>query len=242
MSNSFRLGGSEFYRDDPSDAHYWDARVLFMQAVSEVAPWVLTNLRDQVLPVCDAAREAHAFNERHIESWPSVSSSTPIHRPYLLPLKTSITEFASDHHLDCEWACEILLRTVREWSLSISKSATTSSRPLPWAYPPASARFPFSPGEEDDWQDAKQDHKSIRRFLNGALDRGFRQSVRKLDDTHFRWLARFQVLGWSHERIAKEDKEQRGRRTVLDAIKRTAALLPLELRPTGKPGRPRTPT
>lgn len=240
MSSSFRLGGSEFYRDDPSETHYWDPRVMFMQAVSKVAPSVLTNLRDRVLPVCNSLRGEQAFSERHIESWKSVSSSTTIHRPYLRPLKKSIVEFVSDHHLDCEWACEIVLCTVREWSRPVSKGVTTSSTPLDWAYPPASARFPFSSREELDWKLAKQQHTPIRRFLNVALGRGFRRSVRKHDYTHFRWLARFQILGWSHERIATEDKQKAGRKTVAEAIARTAALLPLKLRPTGRPGRPKT--
>ena len=242
MSNSIRLGGAEFYRDNPSDAHYGHARVLFMEEISKVAPWVLTELRDQVLPVYNAARKDRGFNERHLESWESVSSSTPTHRPYLLKLKTRITQFAIDHHLDAEWACAIFLRTVREWSPSIAKIAATSSRPLPWAYPPGSARFALSRGEEHEQKVAREEHKSGKAVTKLVEQRGFKRSALKHDVTHFRQLARFQILGWSHERIASEKGQMAGRKTVSEALARTAALLPLDLRPTGKPGRPRTST
>jgi hypothetical protein len=210
-----------------------------MEAVSEVAPWILTDLRDQVLPVYNAARKDRGFNERHLESWESVLSSTPTHRPYLLKLKTRIMQFASDHHLDAEWACAIFLRTVREWSPSIAKIAATSSRPLPWAYPPGSARFALSRGEEHDQEVAREQHKSGKAFTKLAEQRGFKRSTLKHDVRHFRWLAQFQVLGLSHERIAAEDKQKPSRKTVAEALDRTAALLPLRLRPTGAPGRPK---
>jgi len=240
--DSLHLGGSEFYRDDPSDAHYWHARVLLMEAVSEVCPDLIADLGDRALSICNAVRDDRRLHEPHLASWKSVSSATPTHRAYLLPLRTAIQEFATDHHLDAEWSCEIFLRTVFQRSLMVAGGAPTSSLPPHWPYPPASARFPFSEGEKLDRQVTKRKRKAAGRFAKLAESRGFRRSRRKHDTTHFRWLARYQVLGWSFDRIAAEDEQKAARKTVSEAVHRTAALLPLDLRPTGKPGRPRTPT
>jgi hypothetical protein len=59
--------------------------------------------------------------------------------------------------------------------------------------------------------------------------------VKRTGDEHFRWLARYQVLGESFTVIARDACKER--QTVTDATKETAALVHLELRPAGRPGR-----
>lgn len=62
-------------------------------------------------------------------------------------------------------------------------------------------------------------------------------------DTHCLWLVRYQVLGWSHSEIAyaalKERQEELGDDAISKALRRTAKLLKLSLRPSSLGGRPR---
>jgi hypothetical protein len=76
--------------------------------------------------------------------------------------------------------------------------------------------------------------QELRGRFESSLGWASTRQKRKLQ--HFEWLARYQVQHWSYERIRRE-YNVRERKTVEDAVKRTAELVGLPLRPA-KGGRP----
>jgi hypothetical protein len=76
----------------------------------------------------------------------------------------------------------------------------------------------------------------LDRMEHLATTRGLVPVPQKRGVEHFEWLVRYQVQGHSYQAIARE--ACRDRKTVADAVRETAALLQLSLRPPGHPGRP----
>ena len=69
-----------------------------------------------------------------------------------------------------------------------------------------------------------------------ATARGLVPVPQKRGTEHFEWLVRYQIQGRSFQAIARD--ACRDRKTVTGAVRETAALLQLSLRPPGQPGRP----
>ena len=76
----------------------------------------------------------------------------------------------------------------------------------------------------------------LDRMESLAATRGLVPVPQKRGTEHFEWLVRYQVQGRSFQAIARD--ACRDRKTVADAVRETAALLQLSLRPPGQPGRP----
>lgn len=161
-------------------------------------------------------------------------------RPHLLPLRSALIEWADPHGLrETErdrdpWALNAAVRTLRTWAASVLVE-------LRWSFPPTSVRPPFTDAEEQVLEKERSAHRrrhEARREIALARERGFRPARRKRDTIHYLWLAEFQLLGWTYERISRTQGSLADRTTVSEAVKRTAACIGLELR-APKPGRPR---
>jgi hypothetical protein len=101
--------------------------------------------------------------------------------------------------------------------------------------------------ESEDWPEFerratdtfKQQLKAYKAGLDAKLKEiGFRRAPKLREADHFRWLALYQVRGWSPAKIANDLSEKSGRvmteNGVLRAIKRKAKLISLTLRPSNK--------
>jgi hypothetical protein len=91
---------------------------------------------------------------------------------------------------------------------------------------------------EAQWQ-ARSRH-AWRWMRKSLIAAGYQLRVGKIALYHFEWLARYQVGGESYRQIAISLRapELVSTAAVATAIKRTAALVGLELRPRNKAGRP----
>ncbi|AST57377.1 mitochondrial outer membrane protein IML2 [Thermoanaerobacterium thermosaccharolyticum] len=76
--------------------------------------------------------------------------------------------------------------------------------------------------------------KRTEEFLK---QNNFVKGKEKQEDVHFEWFVRYQIQGWSKEKIAKEYYVTR--QNVSNAIKEIADLVGLKPRPASKGGRPK---
>ena len=90
-----------------------------------------------------------------------------------------------------------------------------------------------------EWAEQEID-RQLDEAKKACQDAGLKPTPKKKNDPslHFRWLARFQVLGEGYSDIGKSEEPCVDRRSVDQAIKKTAALIGLTLRSSDPRGRP----
>lgn len=177
------------------------ARIRFLQDLQLILPEVLQSLHDNVLPdYSKAHKAANNLNIGYLKSWDLVSSLSP-YKPFLVPLATSLNNWASSFHLEPEhfkqqphssssdflkelhrvqpllrpdWVLNTALRTLAAWH----RDAPVEGK-LIWSFPGLS--FPARPMLKDlnppEYDPSKQTSKNYDAELED-----YRISVNK----HFR--------------------------------------------------------
>jgi hypothetical protein len=177
--------------------------------------------------------------------------------PAVHALDKALTEWARKFNLTDSWLLDLSLQTLYRW-----ESNASALQDLHWAdrgyeTPPViltseEARFHFSdPGwlpAHETWRqyEAKiksnfnhqlEEYKS--RTVNLAEGRGFEQQPEVRNPNHFKWLARYQVLGESPSKIADHFNVP-DENTIWRAVTKTADQIGRMLRPNKKGRRKKT--
>jgi hypothetical protein len=168
----------------------------------------------------------------------------------LLTLRTAILTWGDRWGVRDDWILDVAFLTLRE-AYNNPADRVTFAEPDFMAMAVPGEPFKFRPwiSEWETWADyeslALVALKGYRAQAEGdAADQGLLPASQKNTprraknaDLHFEWLVRYQVQGWSHERIASRynrgfDSAKRTASTVARALHSTADLIQLTLRPT----------
>lgn len=117
--------------------------------------------------------------------------------------------------------------------ISFDKPWNESSHPVAWD-PRVETWGEFENRIDELYRHYKAAYK--KRTEDFFKQVGYEVGKEKQADAHFEWFVRYQVQGWSKERIARE--YHTARQNVSSAIEEIARLVCLEPRPTVKGGRP----
>lgn len=201
------------------------ARLHFMGRVPELVPEVLDDLEE-------IAQE--------------YSEAPPVEREY------ELQRWAERWHLWERWTLRRARVTVDAWLHfdDLDRSSFVSVLPET-EEPPSIDGFEYSGRTWHPWGFNRRKfkemvHRDVEEALEEYMDRverrlvnegPYRNSARKRKQKeHFDWLIFYQVEGLSYSRVA--DRVTRSRQTVTEAIKDTAHLVNLTLRPPDRGGRP----
>jgi hypothetical protein len=171
------------------------------------------------------------------------------------PLQKAIDRWMADYNIRAPWVLQTVMRMLRFWE----RAPERMEQPI-WFTPGIreSHQVPAErvelavplPSIDDFLMEVESDIR--RRYVEGfgaelerhlkalrteATSQGIPVAQEKLQDQHYEWLVRYQVLGESADAIAQS--VQRDRKTVDEAVKRLAKYLDLPLRSKRPAGRRR---
>lgn len=170
----------------------------------------------------------------------------------LEPLRTALRRWANEHHLNIDWILFAARDTLGQWQFQGPPERLSWHYPFVIAYVGNQHKFSFQPrGWAPEAETRAEATARLRtefsqylaKYLDGVErilsdSPGWRRTPAKrgsASENHFEWLVRYQVCGWSKSTLARDHHASFD--TVDDALKRTAALIGIPLRP-GKRGRP----
>ncbi len=198
-------------------------------------------------------------------TWAQITIDVYAKQPEMSALRDRLSTWSSHWNLTDDWALDSAIRTLRSMEAKSRRRASVDIDGELVLLPPwvvAGARIvPFT-FERRGWIPQKQQwiayqaetreefEHQLKKYrddwaswleASGPWRPGLKRSPEKRtrggDDAfrHSDWLVRFQVQGWTHERIAKEydrayDDAVRKTNTVADAIRETAKLIGLTRR------------
>ena len=236
-----RLGVGELF--DPAakvPTPMADGRRFFLEAV-KVAPAVLESLKEELLPLYE-----EAVDQDRVATW----EGPPVLTGEDSELERRLVDWSRRYHLNESWILDSALLTLRFFSRGVKTKyfvvpAQFRSHP---EFPPLQFEEPawipdlhtkkqYMTRARSNFEKELQDYvQSIEAKLRAL---GWKKTPQKRlakPLQHFEWLVQYQCAGWSQGRIGEEYKA--GQKTVSEALKRTADLIGLTLRPRGKGGRP----
>ncbi len=215
----------------------WEARILFLDAVAEVEPKVLKDLRADVFPFYDS---------RKILRWPDVQGD----------LRQALGEWAESFNLAFDWVMETALLTLWSWFMVAPEfldeiagdwqhatgaywlHTSRDERRIVFRHagwdPAGEARKAF---ENRIMEDFKQFIKDYTDTLAGLVEeRGLERASVIRDVDQFELLALWQVGDYeTFGEIARDTYRTRQAATM--AIQRAARLCGIPV-PRGEPGKP----
>ena len=156
-------------------------------------------------------------------------------------LSEQVHFWASFYNLDCDWfldASRSRLQTVQGYAgVRFGESLETMARSL--EPPPLPSMAAYSPlfGDRDTYLDLMAG--LLEDYCHQIENEAHLQSTRTKLKKHFEWLVQYQCRGKRYAEIAHDYKlapksKKRVGNTVETAVKETAALIGLELRPSKK--------
>lgn len=252
---------SDFERDEVLQARYqW----LFLLRTSEIAPEVLEDLRQSVLPEWQSLlRQLAETGARQLDAdHASETRASIAGRPELSmeqeTIAQSLQSWGKRHNLSDRWIIKTALSTLQHWNRIVPVRPNQPHR-LEWKLPPVTYYSPlqaqpftfegWDPGSHP-WKDYSQrlleELKQYRIGVEKTLE-GWKKP-RKLELDHFDWLVRYQVLGLSYLKISRfhnlenDLDPESGKKRVKAGIRDKAERIDLTLRPGGKGGRPKKKT
>lgn len=246
----------------PKDTHdqdwvVWQIRNDFLSEIEKRFPTVLEDLEEKVLPIFERIVGKEAKLEDAKALLESASGE---------PLQKALREWSAQFNLDANWMRDVALETIHTW-LSYSQYPKRSFAffTIPWSeLSEEEMRFEFvHPGWDPTmvtWQEALNDeedpyHLGIRpafekhlkeyrkRMETLVVNRGYHRVRHVKKKSHIPWLVYYQLTpSASFSAVVKHfthPKDPVRRENVENAVKDTAKLIGLKLKPPSKGGRPR---
>jgi hypothetical protein len=221
----------------------------FLSAIRQHAPAVLNDLAERPLAIYTNLPDLIDTS-----TWQNLNEAALDWAPELKPLRAAIHDWSQHWNLETNWCRDRALQTLAQWA------RTDDGHPLrsQWSHEATSYFVPissdartltfFHPGWDPSFGSRADAEKMIREAFDDhlaayfkdldalAASHGMERTPEKRTMDHFVWLVRYQILGQSFDRLAKDVFVSR--QTATNGVKNAARLIDLPLRKPGKPGRP----
>ncbi|MFP5262512.1 MAG: hypothetical protein ACLGJB_11460 [Blastocatellia bacterium] len=229
------------------------ARYLFLKAIDICEPRVLSDLLE--------GEPSQLFSRLPAEIGQGLTCSSLTQSPCTLPLARALVNWAKKWHLKEDWFIDQAIHVLQLWAWSpppeeeidvdwaspVSLATITTDEEMRFSFEHRGGDLAIQTRSEIKNDIRKAFDKKLESYLERmkalANERGYLSALKKYKFTHFEMLARYQVQGWTHKRIAAE-YDYNDSISVAHIIPKIAEFIGLTLREgrgkRGKDTKPRT--
>lgn len=230
-------------RFNPGEFDKWKARGFFLNAIADLTPHIVDDLRENVLPVCKTADHwPESWEELNAINWPEEQNNWE-------KIKDSLLSWAGKNKLSYDFMLENAIYTLKYWNSNPDLRCSCNPIYKGKCLKHSLIQEPFVCGSVEfkplnftfkswDILDVDTDYKKeartafnkalndyIEQQKSNAIDKGFDLVTELKEPEHFKWLVYSFIQGWTSDKIACEC--YKSELTVRDIVKNKARLVGL---------------